>query len=212
MICTADTQVPGNIACKTQAFQYESIIKCMLCYKSVTLLGYILFINNSIQAVSLKPEFTMSADELMVSENKHIVSMRLNNNDRKAIQTLASRLFVRESELYRFAISYLLGRMDNLQDVDCAGSNLLGLFIDFRAGFNEFLNLKKQQVFKIVNNGNADPEKFVAMSDIELLVLPDHLLRQRLTQTEDAQHFKDPDINLWLKNYLLDRYGEPSLF
>ena len=133
--------------------------------------------------------------------------MRLNNNDRNAIQTMASRLFVRESELYRFAVNNLLNRMHQLHNLDCTGSDLLPLFIEFREELNQNLGLKKQQLFKIVNNGNAHPDKFVAMADIELLLLPQHLVRQRLLQIEDALAFRQQDISAWLESYFVEKYG-----
>lgn len=133
--------------------------------------------------------------------------MRLNNNDRNAIQTMASRLFVRESELYRFAVNNLLNRMHQLHNLDCTGSDLLPLFIEFREELNQNLGLKKQQLFKIVNNGNAHPDKFVAMADIELLLLPQHLVRQRLLQIEDALAFRQQDISAWLESYFVKKYG-----
>ena len=149
----------------------------------------------------------MSSQGFTVSEKKHIVSMRLNNNDRNAIQMMASRLFVRESELYRFAVNILLERMHKLHDPDSKGSDLLPLFIELREEINRNLGLKRQQLFKIVNNGNAHPDKFVAMADIELLVLPQHLLRQRLLQIEDALVLKQHDVSAWLESYLVDKYG-----
>ncbi len=149
----------------------------------------------------------MSSQGITVSEKKHIVSMRLNDHDRNAIQTVASRLFVRESEIYRFAINVLLNRVDKLRDLDCSGSDLLPLFIELREEFNQNLGLKKQQLFKIVNNGNAHPDKFVAMADIELLVLPRHLVRQRLLQIEEALAVKQHDISTWLENYFVGKYG-----
>lgn len=133
--------------------------------------------------------------------------MRLNNNDRNAIQMMASRLFVRESELYRLAVNTLLIRMHKLNDLDCTGSDLLPLFIEFREELNQNLGFKKQQLFKIVNNGNAHPDKFVAMTDIELLLLPQHLLRQRLLQIEEAITVKERDINAWLEKYFAAKYG-----
>jgi hypothetical protein len=148
----------------------------------------------------------MSVEELTTSDKKYIVSMRLNNKDRNGIQSVATRLFVRESELYRFAINTLLNRMRRLNDGDCTGSDLLPLFIEFREELNENLGLKKQQLFKIINTGNAHPDKFVGMADIELLVLSHPLLRQRLLQTPDALAYKDNDINIWLENYLVSKY------
>ena len=148
----------------------------------------------------------MSVEDLTTSDKKYIVSMRLNNKDRNSIQSVATRLFVRESELYRFAINTLLDRMKSLTDSGCTGSDLLPLFIEFREEFNENLGLKKQQLFKIVNTGNAHPDKFVGMADIELLVLSHPLLRQRLLQTPDALAYKDNDINAWLQKYLMSKY------
>jgi hypothetical protein len=149
----------------------------------------------------------MSSQGFNGDEKKHIVSMRLNNNDRNAIQTMASRLFVRESELYRFAVNHLLNRMHKLHDLDCTGSDLLPLFIEYREELNLNLGFKKQQLFKIVNNGNAHPDKFVSMADIELLLLPQHLVRQRLLQIEDALVLKQHDVNAWLERYLVDKYA-----
>ncbi len=133
--------------------------------------------------------------------------MRLNNHDRNAIQTMASRLFVREAELYRFAVSNLLNRMHQLHNLDCTGSDLLPLFIEFREELNLNLGLKKQQLFKIVNNGNAHPDKFVSMADIELLLLPQHLVRQRLLQIEAALAFRQQDVSAWLESYFVEKYG-----
>lgn len=136
--------------------------------------------------------------------------MRLNNHDRNTIQTLASRLFVREAELYRFAVSNLLNRMHQLHDIDCTGSDLLPLFIELREELNQNLGLKKQQLFKIINNGNAHPDKFVAMADIELILLPQHLVRQRLLQVDTALAFKQTNVNNWLKSYFIEKYNLPK--
>jgi hypothetical protein len=149
----------------------------------------------------------MSTQGFTEGEKKQIVSMRLNNNDRNAIQTMASRLFVRESELYRLAVNNLLNRMHQLHDLDCTGSDLLPLFIEFREELNLNLGLKKQQLFKIVNNGNAHPDKFVSMSDTELLLLPQHLVRQRLLQIEAALAVRQQDVSAWLESYFVEKYG-----
>ena len=149
----------------------------------------------------------MSSEELIVDKKKHIISMRLEKTDRYSVQSIASRLYVRESEIYRFAINFLLNRIHKLNDFDCTGSDLLPLFLELKEEINQSLGLKKQQLFKIINSGNADPNKFVAMMDIELLLLPEHLVRQILLQKEDAIIFKDPDIKVWLENYFYDKYG-----
>jgi hypothetical protein len=141
------------------------------------------------------------------SDKKFIVSMRLNNTDRMAIRTIASRLYVRESEIYRCAVNTLLNSLQKLHDTGCTGSDLLPLFISFRVELIQGLGLKKQQLFNIINCGNVSPEKFVAMSDIELLLLPQHLVRQRLLQISTALKVKQDNIGLWLESYLTEKYG-----
>lgn len=179
----------------------------MLCYKAVTLIDYIM-LTVTLKATELATCIgTMSSQGFTVGEKKHIVSMRLDNADRNAIQSMASRLFVRESELYRFAVSNLLNRLHRLHDIDCTGSDLLPLFIEFRDELIQNLGLKKQQLFTIINSGNAHPDKFVGMSDIELLLLPQHLVRQRLLQMEEAIAVKQHDINAWLESYFVAKYG-----
>ena len=132
--------------------------------------------------------------------------MRLNNNDRNAIQSLASRLFVRESELYRLAVNHLLTRLQKLHDPDCSGSDLLPLFIEFREELIHNLGLKKQQLFKIVNDFNSHPDKFVTMADLELLLLPPYLVRKRLLQIDEALAVKQSDTNEWLVTYFIEKY------
>ncbi len=141
------------------------------------------------------------------SDKKFIVSIRLNNTDRMAIRTIASRLYVRESEIYRCAVNNLLSCLQKLHDTGCTGSDLLPLFIKFRVELIQGLCLKKQQLFNIINCGNAYPEKFVAMSDIELLLLPQHLIRQRLLQISEALEVKQDNIGAWLEGYLVEKYG-----
>ncbi len=148
----------------------------------------------------------MSENELFLNDKKHIVSMRLNNSDRIAVRSTAARLFVRESELYRFAVYHLLNRLHKLHDESCTGSDLLPLFLEFREELNIHLGLKKHQLFKIFNCKNTTPDKFVAMADIELLLLPHHAVRQRLQQTSDAAAQKQSATDVWLKSYLAEKY------
>ena len=83
----------------------------------------------------------MFVQENMPNEKKHVVSIRLTNNDRGGIQNLSSRLFIREADLYRFAVNSLLDRMCLLNDDSKRGSDLLPLFINHRTEINQHLNL-----------------------------------------------------------------------
>lgn len=151
-------------------------------------------------------ESALNENEALFNDKKQIVSMRLNNADRNAVRSTAARLFVRESELYRFAVYHLLHRLHKLHDDTCCGSDLLPLFLEIREELTQQLGLKKHQLFKIFNGKNTASNKFVAMSDIELLLLPQHVVRQRLQQTKDALPFKHSNTGSWLEAYLNKKY------
>ena len=148
----------------------------------------------------------LNENEALLNDKKQIVSMRLNNADRNAVRSTAARLFVRESELYRFAVYHLLNRLHKLHDESCSGSDLLPLFLEIREELTQQLGLKKHQLFKIFNGKNTAAEKFVAMADIELLLLPLHVVRQRLQQTSDALPLKQSNTGAWLEAYLSKKY------
>ncbi|MGD0959779.1 MAG: hypothetical protein ABSB19_08235, partial [Methylomonas sp.] len=88
-------------------------------------------------------DLALNENDYLLDDKKHIVSMRLNNADRISMRTTAARLFVRESELYRFAVYHLLHRLHRLHDETCSGSDLLPLFLEFREELNFHLGLKK---------------------------------------------------------------------
>jgi hypothetical protein len=148
----------------------------------------------------------LNEDELL-NDRKNIVSIRLGNSDRMTVRSMAARLFVRESKLYRFAIHHLINRLHKLNDDSCCGSELLLLFLDFKDELATHLDLKKHQLFKIFNGRTTQAEKFVAMSDIELLLMPDHIVRQRLQLIPDALKYKHADTIEWLRNYFTSKYA-----
>lgn len=142
-----------------------------------------------------------------MNELKQIISLRLVDSDRAAVQAIASRLFVRESDIYRFAINYLLNRFGCLFDETCTGSDLLPAMLEIRAEINHTLGLKRHQLEKIINGSNQHPDKYVAMSDVELLLMPQHILKQRLMKLDDAPNSVPGDVEAWLKEYLTEKYN-----
>jgi hypothetical protein len=141
-----------------------------------------------------------------LNELKQTISLRLIDSDRTAIQAIASRLFVRESEIYRFAINYLLNRFSCLLDDTCTGSDLLPAMLEIRAEINHTLGLKRHQLERIINGNNLDPDKYVAMTDIELLLMPQHILKQRLMKQDETPRAAI-DVETWLKLYLTEKYN-----
>ncbi|PPD33546.1 MAG: hypothetical protein CTY19_07280 [Methylomonas sp.] len=152
-------------------------------------------------------EKRMLTEDDLYNDKKNIVSIRLGNSDRVTVRTLAARLYVRESKLYRFAIHHLINRLHKLNDDNYCGKDLLLLFLDFKEELATHLELKKHQLFKILNGRTTEADKFVAMSDIELLLMPEHIVRQRLQLMTDAIKYKHADTTEWLRNYFTDKYA-----
>ncbi len=146
-----------------------------------------------------------SEDDL--NSSKKIVSIRISSKHRNTIKYIGTRLLIKESKLYRLAINTLLSKLKKLNDPNFSGSDLLPLFLELRGQFIEDLEIKTLHLFRIINKLNADPSKFVNMCDVELLLVPDHLLRERLSNQLDAQSTKNIDVHLWLQDYLLSKYG-----
>ena len=145
------------------------------------------------------------SEQILTADKKHIVSLRLNNADRFAACSIAERLSVRESELYRFAVCHFISRLHKLNNASFNGSDLLPLFLEFREELKTHLGLKKHQLFDILNGKNTPSDKFVAMVDIELLLLPRHRVRQRLTQSSTVATQRD-STDAWLEDYLRKKY------
>ncbi len=141
-----------------------------------------------------------------MNELKQTISLRLNDSDHAAVQAIASRLLIREADVCRFAIHYVLHRFNSLFDDACTGSDLLPALLEIRAEINRTLGLKKYQLEKIINGNNLHPDKYVAMSDIELLLMSSPLLEQRL-MTLDETARPPIDLELWLKMYLSEKYN-----
>lgn len=145
-----------------------------------------------------------------MNELKQVISLRIIDTDRAAVQAIASRLFVRESDIYRFSINYMLNRFNCLFDTSCTGSDLLPVMLEIRGEINHTLGLKRHQLEKIINCNNLHPDKYVAMCDIELLLTPQHLLKQRLMRLDDSYRANNIDAEAWLKAYLTEKYHLPD--
>jgi hypothetical protein len=87
---------------------------------------------------------------------------------------------------------------------------LLPIFLEFKEELHSHLGLKKHQLFKIMNGKNTAANKFVSMADIELLLMPEHGVRQRLQLTKDAADTKTADTAVWLEDYLIKKYALPT--
>jgi hypothetical protein len=146
-----------------------------------------------------------------LKEIKDIVSLRLTNSDRAAVQHIASRLFARESDIYRLAIGHLLNRFGFLADSSCTGSDLLLIMVEVREEINHAIGLNRYQLEKIINGRLLHPDRYVHMMDIELLLMPQHFLAQQLTKL-CCKPKNNLSIEGWLKDYLTHKYKNPRRY
>lgn len=145
-----------------------------------------------------------------MNDSKQMISVRLVESDRMAVKAIANRLLIRESDVYRFAVNFFLNRFDCLADPSSQGSDLLLPFCELRRELSNTIPMKKHLLERIFNNSKVDPDKYVAMSDIELLLLPNHLLKQRLQKLHRIPHAAlngYADIEEHLKAYFIEKYG-----
>ncbi|MCX7099395.1 MAG: hypothetical protein NTV43_15980 [Methylococcales bacterium] len=129
--------------------------------------------------------------------------MRLVNSQIEQVEALASRLYLRESDLYQFAVSFTLNKLDKLTDDRYSGVDLLPLLLEIREDIINNLNISKHLLFKIVN---IPPSNFVEMTDIELLLTPTHLIKPFLQRLGEKLPDNVSPENC-LKLYLYKKYN-----
>lgn len=129
--------------------------------------------------------------------------MRLNTSQIKQAQTLADRLYIRESDMYQLAFSFALSKLSNVTGEYYRGVDLLPFLLEMRENINKNLNISKHVLFKIIN---TSPDEFVEMTDIELLKSPTHLLKHALQQLgEKPLEHDNPET--CLKAYFFKKYN-----
>lgn len=144
-----------------------------------------------------------------MNDIKQVVSIRIEDTKREQVQALAARLHIRESSIYRMAISYTLNRLSYLLDKNINGSDLIPLIFEIREDLYSNLGINKRQLFSIINSGNTVSENFVAMMDIELLLTPPHKLKSQLARLGENTNNDDSE-ETGLKNYLFKKYNIPQ--
>jgi hypothetical protein len=97
--------------------------------------------------------------------------VRLDTGDLARLRRIASRLRVRESDLYRYAVRRMLERLAPLQDYDVCGTDLLPVFLECDADLLRHFDLDADRLDAILNAGVAEKQREVDWSDLQLLAL-----------------------------------------
>jgi len=101
---------------------------------------------------------------------KQAVSIRMNASDVRKVKRVASRLGVRDSDVIRFAVKTMLGKLGPLYDPEVSGRNLVPVFVESGAELLRFFEIDATKLEAIINNG-VHAERRVEREDIALLAL-----------------------------------------
>lgn len=101
---------------------------------------------------------------------KQAVSIRLGNSDIRKVKQLADRLGVRDSDVIRFALKWMLNRVAPLCDPQLRGASLVPMFVETGGELIRHFELDAARLAAIINEG-VPASQAVAHDDIALLAL-----------------------------------------
>jgi len=102
--------------------------------------------------------------------NKRAVSIRMTAADIRDVKKLAKRLGARDSDVIRFAVKIMLGRLAPLHDLQVRGKSLVPVFVEFGTDIFRYFELDAIRLDAIINEG-SDPDSRVEHDDIQLIAM-----------------------------------------
>ena len=146
----------------------------------------------------------------MIDRRKVSVSIRMPTADVRKVKKLAQRLGARESEVIRFAVKLMLGKLGPLCDPDVAGRGLVPVFVESGTELLRFFDLDGTKLEAIVNEG-VEPGKRVEREDLALLALsgaqePYAALKLSELNRTDGTLVSPSDLAASLRQYLYEKY------
>lgn len=140
---------------------------------------------------------------------KQNISLRMSSVDLRKIKMLASRLYARDSDVFRFAIKTALARLAPLHELNAKGVELLPLFTEFGAELTHYFELDTERLETIVNAGLSDTVKRVERRDLELLALvgqEENYAMLKLRELIQRPVNEADGVASMLREYLFDKY------
>jgi len=142
----------------------------------------------------------------MIDQRKQAVSIRLAESDLRNVKLIAKRLGVRDSDIIRYAIKSMLGRISPLCDEGITGRNLVPVLVESGDELIRYFEFDAHRLESIVN-AQADEDLRVDRGDIALLAmsgLREHYLVMRLKDGYGSEPAGSSARSL--RNYLYDKY------
>ena len=105
-----------------------------------------------------------------MDSRKQAVSIRMNAADIRNVKKLAKRLGVRDSDVIRFAVKVMLGKLAPLYDPHVTGRKLVPVFVESGTDLFRHFELDATRLDTIINDG-ADAESRVDQDDVQLIAM-----------------------------------------
>jgi hypothetical protein len=134
----------------------------------------------------------------------------MNSADIRKVKKLAARLGVRDSDVIRFAVKNMLGRLGPLYDPEVSGRNLVPVFVESGADLLRFFDIDASKLEAIINS-DVDLERRVERDDIALLALTgtqEPYAALKLSELGRTEHRRQTSAELSesLREYLYAKY------
>lgn len=137
------------------------------------------------------------------------ISVRLRGSDIDKIKSIARRLDVSDSEIFRFGIRLAMSRLLPLLDDKACGFRVLPVFVENDAELVRHFDMDAKHLERIINDQCADDSFRVDKADLNLLTLhgmPSDYLRLRLQELV-GESLEEQVVWKALRSYLYRKYG-----
>ncbi len=143
----------------------------------------------------------------MIEQRKQAISIRLGGGDLRNVKRMAKRLGVRDSDIIRYAIKSMLGRVAPLCDEGIAGRSLVPVLVESGDELIRHFELDAYRLDAIINE-HAEADARVDRDDLAMLAmsgLREHYLVMRMNHGNwNGSDSGAPARSL--RNYLYDKY------
>ena len=137
------------------------------------------------------------------------ISVRLRGSDIDKIKSIARRLNVSDSEIFRFGVRLALSRLLPLLDEKACGFRVLPVFVENGAELVRHFDMDATHLGRVINEHCSDAAARVDPADLNLLTmhgLPSDYLRMRMQELV-GESLEGPAVWTALRTYLYRKYG-----
>ncbi len=140
------------------------------------------------------------------------ISVRLRGSDIDKIKSIAKRLEVNDSEIFRFGIRLAMSRLLPLLDEKARGFRVLPVFVENDGDLVKQFDMDATHLNRVINENCDDTDHCVDQADLNLLTLhglPSDYLRLRIQELTGETL---EGVSVWkeLRNYLYGKYGRST--